>query len=195
MARVVADITISLDGFVTGPKPGPGAGLGEGGEPLHHWAMRPDPVDADILDQAVAATGAVIMGRRLFDVVDGPHGWNEDRGYGAGHNTEPPVLVVTSTPPDRVRLTDRFTFVIDGLSGAIAKGAALAGDRDVVIMGGGETIRSALDAGLVHELRLHIAPVLLGNGTPLFDGLSSRRLHQVHARGSGQAIHVTYRVE
>lgn len=195
MARVVADISISLDGYVTGPEPGPEAGLGRGGEALHDWASRPDPVDADVLDEAVAATGAVIMGRRLFDVVDGPHGWDRDHGYGAGRSAEPPVLVVTRTPPARVRLSERFTFVIDGLASAMAKGAALAGDRDVVIMGGAETIRRAVEAGMVHELRLHIAPMLLGDGTPLFTGLPGRGLRQVHVRASGQAIHATYRLD
>ncbi|WP_229073596.1 dihydrofolate reductase family protein [Actinoplanes sp. DH11] len=195
MTRVIADISISLDGYVTGPAPGPDAGLGRGGEALHTWALRPDPVDADVLDEAVAATGVVIMGRRLFDVVDGPHGWNEERGYGAGRNAEPPVLVVTRTPPEHVRLADRFTFVIDGLAGAVAKGAAMAGDRDVVIMGGGETVRRAIEEGLVHELRLHVSPVLLGGGTPLFTGLSARSMRQIHVRGSGQATHVTYRFD
>ncbi|MBG0563651.1 dihydrofolate reductase family protein [Actinoplanes aureus] len=195
MARVIADISISLDGFVTGPDPNPEHGLGRGGEGLHTWALHPDSVDADVLDEAVAATGAVVMGRRLFDVVDGPNGWNDDLGYGAGRNAEPPVLVVTRTPPDRVRLADRFTFVIDGLASAIAKASAVAGDRDVVIMGGAETVRSALAAGLAHELRLHLAPVLLGGGTPLFTGLPPRPLRQIHARPSGQATHLTYRID
>ncbi|MEU4423892.1 dihydrofolate reductase family protein [Actinoplanes sp. NPDC024001] len=195
MARVIADISISLDGFVTGPDPGPEQGLGLGGEALHTWALHPDPVDADVLDEAVAATGAVIMGRRLFDVVDGPHGWNDERGYGAAHNAAPPVLVVTRTPPERVRLADRFTFVIDGLASAVAKGVSLAGDRDVVIMGGAETVRAAIASGLAHEVRLHLAPLLLGAGTPLFTGLPARRLRQIHARPSGQATHLTYRID
>ncbi|GIF07290.1 DNA-binding protein [Actinoplanes siamensis] len=185
---------MSLDGFVTGPGPGPENGLGDGGEALHTWALRPDPVDSDVLDETVAATGAVIMGRRLFDIVDGPHGWNDEMGYGAGRAAEPPVLVVTRTPPGHVRLAGRMTFVIDGLASAIAKGAAIAGDRDVVIMGGAQVIRGALDARLVHELRLHLAPVLLGAGTPLFTAAHSRRLRQVHVRASGQATHLTYLV-
>ncbi len=194
MARVIADISISLDGFVTGPDPGPENGLGDGGEALHTWALHPDPVDHDVLDAAVAATGAVIMGRRLFDIVDGPHGWNDEMGYGAGRASEPPVLVVTRVPPLRVRLADRMTFVVDGVAGAVAKGRAIAGDRDVVIMGGAEVIRGALDAGLVDELRLHLAPVLLGAGTPLFADGPLRQLRQVHVRPSGNATHLTYLV-
>ncbi|WP_436521639.1 dihydrofolate reductase family protein [Actinoplanes sp. HUAS TT8] len=195
MTRVIADISMSLDGFVTGPNPGVANGLGDGGEALHTWALHPDPVDADVLDEMVAATGAVIMGRRLFDIIDAPGGWNDGMGYGADRAAEPPVLVVTHNPPDHVRLADRMTFVVDGLPSAVAKAVSIAGDHDVVIMGGAEVIRGALDAGLVDELRLHLAPVLLGAGTPLFRGGTLRRFRQVHARPSGQATHVTYLVD
>jgi dihydrofolate reductase len=195
MTRVIADISMSLDGFVTGPDPGVDNGLGDGGEALHTWALHPDPVDADVLDEGVAATGAVIMGRRLFDIVDAPGGWNDEMGYGANRAADPPVLVVTRNPPAHVRLADRMTFVVDGLASAVSKGASIAGDRDVVLMGGAELIRGALDAGLVHELRLHLAPVLLGAGTPLFAEGRFRQLRQVHVRSSGQATHLTYLVD
>jgi dihydrofolate reductase len=193
MTKVVADITVSLDGFVTGPDPGPAQGLGLGGEDLHTWAMEPDDIDHAVLTEATDATGVVVMGRNLFDVVDGPHGWSEDIGYGAGLAAQPPVLVVTRTPPEKVRLADRFTFVVDGLRSAVAKGVAMADERDVVIMGGGATIRSAIEAGVVDELRLHLSPILLGAGTPLFDGAAPRSLRQIHVRASGHATHLTYR--
>lgn len=195
MSKVVADITVSLDGFVTGPDPGPDQGLGRGGEPLHIWALQPDAIDRLLLEETTAATGVVIMGRHLFDVVDGPHGWTDELGYGAGLAAQPPVLVVTRNPPEQVRLADRFTFVVDGIAGAVAKGVAMADDRDVVIMGGGATIRGALEAGVVDELRLHLAPLLLGSGTPLFDGGLPRSLRQTHVRASGHATHLTYRVD
>jgi dihydrofolate reductase len=191
MTKVVADISVSLDGFVTGP--GPEAGLGRGGEGLHVWALDPDPVDRAVLEETVFATGVVIMGRRLFDIVDAPDGWNDEMGYGAGLAAEPPVLVVTRTPPDEVRLVDRMTFVVDGIRSAVAKGIAMADDRDVVIMGGGETVCRAIEAGVVDELRLHLSPVLLGGGTPLFGGGTPRSLRQTHVRPSSQATHLTYR--
>lgn len=194
MTRVIADISMSLDGYVTGPDPGVGNGLGDGGEALHTWALHPGPVDADVLDETVAATGAVIMGRRLFDIIDAPGGWNDEMGYGADRAAEPPVLVVTHTPPEHVRLADRMTFVVDGVASAVAQGIALAGERDVVIMGGAEVIRGALDARLVHELRIHLAPVLLGAGTPLFTGGGLRQFRQMRVRPSGQATHITYLV-
>ncbi|WP_127501521.1 dihydrofolate reductase family protein [Actinoplanes solisilvae] len=195
MAKVVADISVSLDGFVTGPDPGPGQGLGRGGEGLHTWALDGDAIDRAVLSETTDATGAVIMGRALFDIVDGPGGWSDDMGYGADLAAQPPVLVVTRTPPAEVRLADRFTFVVDGLASAVDKAIALADDRDVVIMGGGTTVRGAIDAGLVDEVRLHLAPVLLGGGTRLFEGAVPRNLRQVHVRVSGHATHLTYRVD
>lgn len=195
MTKVVADISVSLDGFVTGPDPGPEQGLGRGGEGLHTWAFESDGVDRAVLVEAVDATGVVIMGRRLFDIVDGPHGWTDEMGYGAGLAGQQPVLVVTRRPPEKVRLAERFTFVVDGIRSAVAKAVALAEDRDVVIMGGGETVRGAIEAGVVDELRLHLSPVLLGSGTPLFHGAAPRVLRQIHVRPSGHATHLTYRVD
>ena len=195
MAKVVADITVSLDGFVTGPEPGPEQGLGRGGEVLHRWVFEGDATDRAVLRETTDATGAVVMGRALFDIVDGPHGWSDEVGYGADLAAAPPVLVVTRNPPATARLGDRITFVVDGLRSAVAKAAAMADDRDVVVMGGGATIRGAIEAGLVDELRLHLAPVLLGAGTPLFERAAPRTLRQVHVRPSGHATHLTYRVD
>jgi len=195
MSKVIADISVSLDGFVTGPEPGIEHGLGHGGEGLHTWALHGDAVDREILATTADATGVVIMGRRLFDIVDAPGGWGDEMGYGADLAAQPPVLVVTRTPPAEVRLADRFTFVVDGLGSAVDKGLALAEGRDVVIMGGGAVIRGAIEAGLVDELRLHLSPVLLGDGTRLFDGAAPRALRQIHVRASGHATHLTYRVD
>ena len=195
MAKVIADISVSLDGFVAGPEVSLEQGLGRGGEALHTWALDGDAVDREVLTSATDATGAVIMGRRLFDIIDGPHGWTDEMGYGADLAAPPPVLVVTRTPPERIRLSaDRFSFVADGISSAVAEARALAGDRDVVVMGGGETVRGAVDAGVVDEVRLHLAPVLLGSGTPLFTGAVPRSLRQLHVRASAHATHLTYRV-
>ena len=196
MAKVVADISVSLDGFVTGPQPDLEHGLGRGGEGLHTWAFASDAIDEEVLADAVDATGAILMGRRLFDIIDGPGGWNDEVGYGAGAVGQQPVLVVTRNPPDQVRLADRVTFVVDGLRSAVAKGVALADDRDVVVMGGAELIRGCLEAGLLDELRLHLSPVVLGGGTPLFvGGETPRSLRQIHVRASGTATHLTYRVD
>jgi dihydrofolate reductase len=195
MAAVVADISISLDGFVTGPDPTPEQGLGRGGEALHTWAVdSDDPVDAAVLREGTEASGAVVMGRRLFDLVDGPGGWNDEMGYGAGLAGTPPFVVVTHTPPARVRMELDFSFATGGVREAVEQARARAGDRDVVLMGGGDVIGQCLDAGLVDELRLHLAPVVLGGGTALFRQGRRHVLEQVGVRPSATATHLTYRI-
>ena len=150
------------------------------------------------MPSTVAATGVVVMGRRTFDIVDGPHGWDGDMGYGGSRDQSgaPPVLVVTHSPPEIVRLEDTFSFELGGLEEALSNAQSMADDRDIVIMGGGNVISQGLDLGIVDELRLHVAPVLLGAGTPLFAGLRprSQRLRQTDARITPHATHLTYRV-
>lgn len=195
MTRIIADISVSLDGFVTGPDPGPESGLGTGGEALHTWAFSDDPDDARVLRVATARSGAVILGRRLFDVVDGPHGWSDEVGYGAREAAAPAFVVVTGRPPESVRLGDLdWTFVTTGISDAVAAARERAVDRDVVLMGGGAVIRSALAAGLVDELTLHLAPVVLGAGTPLFTGGEAHTLVQRSVVPTPNATHLTYDV-
>jgi dihydrofolate reductase len=203
MTKIIAEISVSLDGFVTGPDPGPDNGLGTGGEALHTWAFSDDPDDRRIVREATARSGAVILGRRLFDVVDGPKGWNDETGYGAREVGKPAFVVVTSSPPESVRLNDLdWTFVTTGLAAAVtaARERALAAssqrgqDLDVVLMGGGATVGSAVDAGLVDVLTLHLAPVLLGAGTPLFTGGTRRTLTQRSVLSTSTATHLTYDV-
>ncbi|MFD0647674.1 dihydrofolate reductase family protein [Streptomyces malaysiensis subsp. malaysiensis] len=201
MTRIIADISVSLDGFVTGPDPGPDNGLGTGGEALHTWAFSDDPDDRRILREATARSGAVVLGRRLFDLVDGPNGWNDTTGYGAAEVGKPAFVVVTSSPPESVRLTDLdWTFVTTGLPDAIttareraqAASSASGKNLDVVLMGGGATVASALDAGLADALTLHLAPVILGAGTPLFTGTARHTLAQRSVTPTSTATHLTY---
>lgn len=203
MTRIIADISVSLDGFVTGPDPGPGNGLGTGGEALHLWAFSDDPEDRRLLSEATARSGAVVLGRRLFDVVDGPNGWDDTTGYGAGEVGKPAFVVVTSTRPPSVRTVNLdWTFVTTGLPDAVgaareraeAASAKSGADLDVVLMGGGTTVASALEAGLVDVLSLHLAPVVLGAGTPLFTGGAPRSLVQRSVLATSTATHLTYDV-
>ncbi|GAA1713304.1 dihydrofolate reductase family protein [Streptomyces yatensis] len=203
MTRIIADISVSLDGFVTGPDPGPDNGLGTGGEALHTWAFSEDPDDRRILREATARSGAVVLGRRLFDIVDGPNGWDDTTGYGAGEVGKPAFIVVTSSPPESVRLTDLdWTFVTTGLPDAVtaareraeAASSTSGKDLDAILMGGGATIGAALAAGLVDELSLHLAPVVLGAGTPLFTGGAPRTLVQRSVTSTSTVTHLTYDV-
>ena len=194
MSRVVADISMSLDGFVTGPDAGPGNGLGTGGGPLHTWAVASDhPVDTELLREATDRTGAVVMGRRLFDIIDAPSGWSDETGYGAELAAAPPFVVVTHAAPAQVRLGLDFTFATEGLAAALdtARRAA-GGGRDVVVMGGGDVIRQCIAGGHLDVLRIHLAPVILGEGTPLLPGPARRELWQVDVRVSPNATHLTY---
>lgn len=191
MGTVALDITMSLDGFVTGPDAGIERGLGIGGEPLHDWVSSGTETDTRILENTAAAAGAVLMGRRTFDVVDGPRGWAEEVD-----GTAPPVIVVTSSKPARVRLGERFSFV-DDLTEALARAQQAAGDKDIVIMGGGHLCRQYLYAGLVDEVRIHLAPIVLGDGTPLFErtAMTPVRLVQRDVTVTPAATHITYGVE
>jgi dihydrofolate reductase len=192
--KVIADITMSLDGYVTGPGADSDHGLGDA-EQLHAWVEEQDPVDTEILERATAATGAVVMGRRLFDVVDGPNGWTEEMGYGAQQAGTPPFFVVTHSRPDDVRLERelglRVTFV-HGLAAAVHQARSAATDGHVVIMGGGDVIGQAIEAGLVDELHLHLAPMLLGGGTPLFRAGTRQAYRQREVHPSRNAVHAIY---
>jgi dihydrofolate reductase len=197
MTRVIGDITMSVDGFVTGPGADPQHGLGLDAEGLHAWALESrDPVDRDLLESLSAATGAVVMGRRTFDTVDAPGGWSDDLGYGADQDARPPFFVVTSTRPADVRLAGShdFTFVLDGPAAAVGAARQAAGDRDVYVMGGGQLVGSCLADGLLDVLRLHLSPEVLGAGTPLFSGVGRHRLVQADVRVSASATHLTYEV-
>lgn len=194
MTTIIADITMSLDGYVTGPDANLEHGLGVDGESLHAWVESTHPVDRAILETQTAATGAVVMGRTLFDFVDGPHGWNDEMGYGADQVGRPPFFVVTSRQPDSVRLGLDFSFVLDGAAAAVSAARAAAGDRDVYVMGGSATIAGCLEAGVVDELRIHLSPEILGAGTPLFETVGRHRLVQQAVAVSPVATHLTYAV-
>ena len=195
MTVVVCDITMSLDGFVTGPDPGPSNGLGTGGDALHEWVFSGDDVDRSVLTSSAERSGAVVMGRRLFDIVDGPDGWSDEVGYGADVAAKPAFFCVTHSPPPSRRLVDHdFTFV-SSVSEAVDAARAVAAPlgKDVFVMGGGEVISQVLSLGLADELVLHLAPLVLGAGTPLFAaGEPPLALTQRSVLVSRTATHLTY---
>lgn len=194
MTKIIADITMSLDGYVTGAGADPQHGLGDAPE-LHDWVKQQDAVDTEILESYTASTGAVVMGRNRFDIVDGPDGWNEQMGYGADQTGSPPFFVLTHNPPSDVRLEReldmQFTFVPD-LPAALDQARVAATEGDVVIMGGGDGIGQALEQGLVDRFRVHLAPMVLGDGTPLFRPGTRQKYRQADVRPSTNAVHIVY---
>jgi dihydrofolate reductase len=192
--KIVAEITMSLDGFVTGPDPDLTHGLGRGAESMHDWLASDHPADAEALAASMTGTGAVVMGRRLFDFVDGPEGWPDELGRPIEETGAPPIFVVTHEAPAATRLGPRFRFVTGGLDAALDQACAATGDEDVNVMGGGDVVRQCVASGRADELRIHLAPILLGAGTPLFPDVPRRRLTQVAAVPSPHVTHLTYAV-
>ena len=199
MSKVVVDISMSLDGYVAAPEVGAEQGLGVDGEAIHDWCVGPGrtPADEAILAEAFGRTGAVVMGRTTFDIVDGPDGWNDEMGYGADVDPtrQPPVVVVTHAVPEVVRLVEQFTFATGGVEDAVARARELCPDgKDVVVMGGASVIDQCLAAGLVDEVTVHVSSVLLGAGTRLFAAAGAARLEQIGVVETPAATHVTYRI-
>jgi dihydrofolate reductase len=155
MARVLLDMAISVDGFVGGPS---GADVG-----LYDWYFNPSEVSRPVIDELVATTGAIVIGRGTYRTGEESGGW-EDTPY------EVPHFVITHQPPSP--LPDgkvRFIFVTDGVGAAINAAKEAAGDRYATIGGGADVAQQALSAGLVDELQLHVVPVLVGEGMRMFD--------------------------
>ncbi|GAA3285266.1 dihydrofolate reductase family protein [Nesterenkonia halobia] len=197
MCTVSADISMSLDGYVTGPGPNSENGLGAGGEAIQQWVFRSkeSPEDRKILERGGESAGAVIMGRRTFDFVDGPNGWDDTISYAYDHEVpqSPPVFVLTHSAPQKPRHTEGFTFVTDGVEAAVSAARDAAGGREVVIMGGAEVIDSALSAGLVDQLRIHLSPIIMGSGTRLFDLVDAPLpLRQADVVASPYATHLSF---
>jgi dihydrofolate reductase len=186
MGLVEVEISMSIDGYITGPNQ-QGAGLGEGGEILHAWFTQ-DPDGPRLLDDALFATsGAVVTSRRVYDGMDG---WGEDGFY------RMPVFVLTRRPHDVVvKGETTFTFVTDGIASAIAQAHIAAGDKKVHIMGGATVIQQALEARLADSLHLHVAPVILGAGTRLFGNLTGPfELERTEVVESRDATHLRFRI-
>lgn len=197
MTVVEANISLSLDGYVTGPGVEQTPGLGEGGEALHAWLDDED--GRQLVNDEFAAAGAVITSRRVYEDTGG---WGDDGHLlppGARRDDGPdkmPVFVITHRPDEPVvKGASTFTFVTDGVAAAVARATEAAGDERVWIMGGASIIRQAIDAGLVDRLCLHLAPVLLGSGTRLFRNGVPARLQLIAHQHTPHAVHLTYQIQ
>ncbi|MCI0156195.1 dihydrofolate reductase family protein [Leifsonia shinshuensis] len=201
MGIVTADIAVSLDGFAAGPNQSREYPLGENGmERLHTWMF--EYADEHVEEiAAITAAGAYVMGRNMFgpvrgdwpaagDLSDWRGWWGEDPPYHA------PVFVLTHYPREPLVMAGgtTFEFVTDGIHSAADRARAAAGEADVAIAGGAETLNQALWAGVVDELRLHVVPLTLGAGERVFDRVPPLELELLRSRVTPQVAHLTYRV-
>jgi dihydrofolate reductase len=198
MTRTTAHVSISLDGFIAGPDQDRSNPLGVGGLALHHWHIGDDMTEADaaLTAELLRPRGAFVMGRNMFGPIRGE--WDEDwRGWwGDEPPYHAPVFVLTHHPHDPIEMAGgtTFHFVTDGFDAAYAQAEAVAGGLDISIAGGASTIRQALAAGVIDQLVLDIAPVVLGSGESPLQGVPDLRLEPTAVIHSPHATHVRYRV-
>jgi dihydrofolate reductase len=213
MGKLTLDITMSLDGFVAGPNQTIEQPLGEGGERLHEWvyglaswrerhgeAGGETNGDDEIIKESLSSTGAVVMGRRMFSGGAGP--WEDDANADGWWGDDPPfgvpVFILThhAREPVQKQKGTTYTFVTGGVAAALAQARAAAGDRNVQVSGGADVAQQYLREGLMDEVQIHIAPLLLGDGVRLFEGLGAGRpaLEVTRVVESPAVTHIRYRV-
>jgi dihydrofolate reductase len=189
VSLVLADMSMSLDGYVTGPNDSRDNPFGDGAGMLHDWlGTAATDEDRAILQELMAGVGAVVMGRTSFEKNEGDGGWGD--GGPAG---EVPCFVVTHTAPTRT-YPDVFTFVTAGVDDAIEQARRIAGSGFVYLFGA-TVMQQALPLGLVDEIFVHVVPSLIGGGTPLFGALDTAiHLERIQATVTPAATHLRFRV-
>jgi dihydrofolate reductase len=212
MGNLIFEISMSLDGYVAGPDPSDEEPLGVGGEDLHEWVIKSkawreshgreggeEGPDGDLLQEWIDRAGATIMGRKMFSGGEGS--WEDDSHRDGWWGDEPPfhhpVFILTHHERESQEMEGgtTFNFVTDGIESALGQAREAAGDKDVKVAGGAQAGQQYLAAGLVDEMMLHVAPVLLGGGERLFtDDLRDLELEIVRHVESPNATHIGYRV-
>jgi dihydrofolate reductase len=195
MSKVTCDLAMSVDGFVAGPNQSLDNPIGEGGDRLHRWMFEQPDENAAVIE-AISAPDAFVMGRNMFGPgrgawdLDWKGWWGDEPPYHA------PVFVLTHHPREPLTMQGgtTFAFVTDGIESALARAREAAGDGDVGIAGGARTVNQYLAAGHIEELRLHVAPVVLGVGERLFDGVADVALEPLDASRTDLVTHLSYRV-
>jgi dihydrofolate reductase len=210
MSKVRADISVSVDGYVAGPNQSMENPLGENGEGLHDWVVQLrawrtmagmeggiENVSSAVFTDAYTNVGAEIMGRGKFGPPKrGPWDDSWQGWWGDDPPFHKPVFVLTHHAREPLTLSDTtFTFVTDGIEGALERARDASGDKDVFIGGGADVINQFLAAGLLDELELHVAPILLGGGARLFEGVGADvRLEPIRTIEAPGVTHLKYRV-
>ncbi len=197
MSKVICDMTMSVDGFVAGPNQSLEKPFGDGVDPdrLHAWMFDDRDTNASEVE-AITDAGAFIMGRNMFS--PGRGAWDEEwKGWwGDDPPYHAPVFVLTHHPRDPLTMTGgtTYTFVTDGIESALAQARAAAGEANVAIAGGAATVNQYLAARLIDELRLHVAPMLIGAGARLLESVGNGSLEPLEVRHTGLVTHLSYRV-
>jgi dihydrofolate reductase len=205
MSNVTCQISISLDGYVAGPHQSTDNPIGEGGMRLHDWAFAAwadeaegdaRSADAKVTDTLMQGNGAYIMGRNMFGPGRGEWDASWQGWWGDDPPYHTPVYVLTNHPREPLEMEGgtTFHFVTDGIESALEQARAAAGDADVAIAGGADTVRQYLAAGLLDELYLHIAPITLGAGERLLEDLPGQTFEPIEVVASPAVTHVKYRV-
>jgi dihydrofolate reductase len=191
-------MSMSLDGFITGPNAGPDNGLGDGGERLHDWLsaeadpqtgipLRPTGVNGQLYDEFMA-TGAVVAGSGTFE----PAG-----GWGGDHHDGVPIFIYSRREPSIDISRWPLVSYVDDVTTAMTRAKEAAGDKNVLVHGAAVT-QLALAAGVLDEIELHVVPVLFGQGRRLFEGLSPEQIELDRTRileGENGVTHMHYRVK
>jgi dihydrofolate reductase len=212
MGKVFADISVSLDGYVAGPKPTVEEPLGKRGEQLHQWVFKlaawREPhgqsggetgADNDVMKETTANTGAVIMGRKMFSGGEGP--WENDPNADGWWGDTPPFRVPVFILTHNARATETkkggtiFNFVTDGIESALSQAKAAAKDKDIQISGGASAIQQYMKAGHLDELQIHMVPILLHGGTPLFANLEGVKLEKIRVIDSPLVTHIKFKLK
>jgi dihydrofolate reductase len=204
MGMVAVEKSMSLDGYITGPDPGPASPLGEGGERIFAWMMAPQPEEPasdgtrplseeyhEEIGGRMDTTGAVIMGKRMFEIIDNPKGWVAPDGTAFPW----PVFVMTHEvrEPETKGIT-RFTYVNGGVEDALAQARAVAGDRNIGIAGA-NVCQQFIAAGKIDQISIHLVPVFLGGGVRLFDhlGVGTKDFECTSVQQGNGVTHMIYR--
>lgn len=188
MGKVVAEITMSLDGFTAGPDITNKDPMGINGESLHEWLFaKATATDKAMLAELTDTTGAVILGHRTYSIGLDP--------WGAVSPFKAPAFVLCHQVPSKA--VSGFEYVTEGIDAALTKARKIAGEKNIWLMGGANVIQQYLKAGLVEEFRLHIAPMLLMQGTRLFDNIGDGPAQWVKesVTETPAAVHMVFRIE
>jgi dihydrofolate reductase len=198
MSSTVLYMSMSLDGFITGPNEGPDNGLGDGGERLHEWVLPGGADDHKTVEDRLAgvnrqiydefmATGAVLAGRGTFEPA---------RGWGGDHHDGVPIYILSRHPAPAWAADWSNVHYVSDLSAEVGDAKQAAGDKNVLVHGAGVTQR-AVTAGLLDELEITLVPVLLGAGRRLFEhlGVEQRQLERTRVlEGEDGVTHLHFRV-